>query len=86
MSKPRGPHGSSNSQVVCVRMPRMLAEQVFQSAGADRGSELAEFLRNLLRRSVGVPLDFEAGYSEGKAQGWHEAQESFKDAMRGVKA
>ena len=86
MPRPRGPHGVNNSLVLAVRVPRHLADKVHNKAAASRGPELAEFLRNLIRQGVGVPLDFQAGFEEGKMQGWAEANENFRAALRGTRA
>lgn len=67
-----------------MRLPNKLAVALFQAAGADRGPAFAEHVRNVIRRSVGVPLGFEAGYEEGKMQGWAEANQRLRDAMKGA--
>jgi len=81
MPRPRGPHSADSSQTVCVRLPHALAGAVFRAAGADGGSSLAEYMRNVFRVAVRVPLDYDAGYEEGKAQGWTEANDRFKKAL-----
>ena len=86
MPRPRGPHGSDNSVVLAVRVPLSAAAKVYDQAGAERGSALAEYLRSLIRRGVGIPLDFQAGYEEGKMQGWAEANANFRAALKGTRA
>jgi hypothetical protein len=65
-----------------VRVPHALAAMVFRSAGADGGSALSEYLRNIIRHAQRVPLDFDAGYEEGKMKGWTEANDRFKTALK----
>lgn len=77
---------ADSSIVLAVRVPIALARQVHADAGADRGPLLAEHLRNRLRQSVGVSIDFAAGYEEGKMQGWADANESFRKALKGARA
>lgn len=69
---------------MCVRLPNKVAAALFQAAGADGGPVFAEHVRNVIRRSVGVPLDFQAGYEEGKMQGWAEANQRMRDALKGA--
>ena len=84
MPRPRGIHGRNESTALAVRVPNPLLARIHHAAGATSGSQLAEWHRNVLRRSVGVPLDYDAGYEEGKAQGWAEAQERMTTALRGI--
>lgn len=83
MPRPRGPHSRDASVPLCVRVPKALADRIFAAAGAEKGSELAEYLRNALRKVTGTKLDFAAGYEEGKAKGWAEANQRFREAMKG---
>lgn len=84
MPRRRGPHSADASTAVAVRLPADLARAVFAAAGADGGPELAEYLRNTLRRAVGWPLDFTAGYAEGRAAGWAEANARLRAALKGA--
>lgn len=84
MPRPRGLHGRNESTALAVRVPDALLARIHRAAGATGGSQLAEWHRNVLRRSVGVPLDYDAGYEEGKAQGWAEAQARMTTALRGI--
>ncbi len=86
MPRPRGPHSTDVSRALAVRVPVGLAEELFRVAGADSGPQLAEFLRNTLRGAAGHPLDFDAGYEEGKMQGWADANRQFRAALKGVRA
>jgi hypothetical protein len=83
MPRPRGPHSDNVSKAVAVRLPLELLGRMHAAAGADSGSQLAEWMRNVIRRAVHVPLDYKAGYEEGKMQGWAEAQGSMKTALKG---
>lgn len=62
-----------------VRLPNDLDDAVMAACGGPE--EFAEWARNVFRRAVGVPLDFKAGYREGRAKGWAEASAEFKAAM-----
>lgn len=84
MPRPRGPQSADSSIVIATRFPHVLAENVFENAGARSGSQLAEWIRNVMRRAVRVPLDYDAGYEEGKAAGWANAQERFRAAIKGA--
>jgi len=84
MPRPRGPHGEENSKAIAVRLDLGLLARVQRAAGATSGQQLAEWHRNVLRRAVGVPLDYEAGYAEGKAAGWAEANERLRRALKGA--
>jgi hypothetical protein len=84
MPRPRGKHGRDASTAIAIRVPDDLLELLRQAAGADGGSAFAEWFRNVLRRQVNIPIDYEAGYEEGKAAGWADAQERFRAAMKGV--
>lgn len=83
MPRPRGPHGKEVSTPICVRLPNDVATALFNAAGATGGSQLAEYHRNLIRRQLKIPLDYKAGYEEGKAQGWTEASERLREALKG---
>jgi len=80
MPRPRGPHGRNDSTTVAVRVPNTLFARM-QAAG---GNSLAEWHRNVLRRACSVPLDYDAGYHEGRAAGWAEAQARLRDALKGA--
>lgn len=84
MPRPRGPHGRDESTVVAVRVPNGLLQHMRRAAGAPNGQQFAEWHRNVLRQMVRVPINYEAGYEEGKAAGWAEAQARFRDALRGA--
>ncbi len=84
MPRPRGPHGREHSTAVAVRVPNQLLALMQQAAGAERGPQMAEWLRNVFRRAVRVPLDYEAGYEEGKMQGWADAQGGMRTALKGL--
>ena len=73
----RAPH-----QIVSARVTNPQRRRTFDRRGADGGPALAEYLRNVIRRAVGAPLDFAAGYAEGKARGWTEANERFRGAIK----
>lgn len=68
---------------MAVRVPNDLRDRIHHSAGAVAGPQLAEWFRNVLRRAVGIPLDFKAGYEEGKMQGWAESQTQMRSALSG---
>lgn len=84
MPRPRGPHGADDSTAVAVRVPNDLLLRMHRSAGATSGSQLAEWHRNVLRRSVGVKLTYDVGYEEGKAAGWADAQARLREALKGA--
>lgn len=84
MPRPRGPHGKENSTVVAIRVPKSLHELMVDRAGGPEA--LTEWHRNVLRAACRVPLDFRAGYEEGKMQGWAEASAKFREAMKGARA
>lgn len=83
MPRPRGLHGRNESTAIAVRVPDPLLARIHEAAGATGGSQLAEWHRNVLRHAVGIPLDIEAGYEEGKMQGWAESQERMLTALKG---
>lgn len=78
----RGPYGRDNSAPVAVRLPLELREAALHAAGGQE--HLAEWLRNVVRRALGRPLDYQAGYQEGKMQGWSEASQRFREALKGA--
>jgi len=82
--RPRGPHGREQSTAIAVRVPNQLHALMQEAAGAEKGPQMAEWLRNVLRRAVHIPLDYAAGYEEGKMQGWADAQGSMKVALKGL--
>src|SRR5262249_53669138 len=84
MPRPRGPHGARESTVIAVRVPDAVLQRIYAAAGATSGPQLAEWHRNALRRAVSVPLDYKAGYEEGKAAGWTDAQERLRAALKGA--
>ena len=80
---------------LAVRVPIALARDLYNAAGlelsfdaknkpASGGSRLAEHLRNVLRTSLGIPLDYDAGFEEGKAAGWADAQARLRNALKGA--
>lgn len=83
MPRPRNRHSRDVSTALAVRVPNELLGRVHAAAGATGGSQLAEWHRNVLRRAVGIPLDHEAGYEEGKMQGWSESQTQMRSALSG---
>jgi len=78
----RGPHSSDASVPVAVRLPNDMASAVFGAAGATGGPSLSEWLRNVIRRALGRRLDYDAGYEEGKAAGWADANARFRAALK----
>jgi hypothetical protein len=84
MPRPRGPHGRDESTALAVRVPDDLLHRIHMASGATHGPPLAEWCRNVFRRAVGVPLDYAAGYEEGKAAGWTEAQARLRAAIKGA--
>ncbi len=82
MPRPRGQHSGDISTAIAVRVPNRLHERMRQAAGADGGPAFAEWHRNVLRVAVGVQLDYKAGYEEGKAAGWADASERFREAIK----
>lgn len=67
-----------------MRVPNSLLALMQQAAGAPGGQALAEWHRNVLRRAVRIRLDYDAGYEEGKAAGWADAQERLRAALKGA--
>lgn len=82
--RPRGPHGRAQSTAVAVRVPNQLHALMQDAAGAEKGPQMAEWHRNVLRRAVRIRLDYDAGYEEGKAAGWADAQERLRAALKGA--
>lgn len=82
MPRPRGLHGRADSTTLAVRVPNALLDRIHSAAGAEGGQVLAEWHRNALRRATSVPIDYEAGYEEGKAAGWTEANDRFRAALK----
>ncbi len=82
MPRPRGPHGANESTALAVRVPNDLLQRIHHAAGAAAGPELAEWHRNVLRRSVGVKLTYDVGYEEGKMAGWADAQARLRAALK----
>ena len=80
--KPGGLHGANVSRVLAVRVPNDLADAALDRCGGQEN--LAEWLRNMIRQACRVPLNFEAGYEEGKMKGWADASARFRDAMKGA--
>lgn len=80
--KAGGLHGANVSKVLAVRVPNALAAAALDRCGGQEN--LAEWLRNMIRQACHVPLDFKAGYEEGKMQGWAESNARFRDAMKGA--
>ncbi len=84
MPRPRGPHGRDGSVAIAIRVAHELHARMQDAAGAEKGRDFAEWHRNALRRAVGIPLDYNAGYEEGKAAGWADAQERLRAALKGA--
>lgn len=82
MPRPRGPHGKDDSKPLAVRLSHDLRDRVLAAAGTTGGPELSEWVRNVLRRAVRLPLSYEVGYEEGKAAGWADANERFRAALK----
>jgi hypothetical protein len=68
-----------------VRLPDDLDTAVIAACGGDP-KDFGEWARNVFRRAVGRPLNYEAGYQEGKMKGWSEANEKFRAAVLKAKA
>lgn len=83
MSRKRGPR-EEHAKVLCVRVPTHVAEDALRRCGGK--GNLAEWLRAVIRHACTVPLDFQAGYEEGKMQGWADASAKFREAMKGARA
>lgn len=86
MPRKRGPQSADSSVVLAVRTPHDIAEAVYAKAGAASGRKLAQWLRSVLTVAVGRPLNYEAGYEEGRMAGWNEASKRFREALKGAKA
>jgi hypothetical protein len=65
-----------------VRLPEALDDAVMAACGGPE--EFSEWARNVFRRAVGVPLNREAGYEEGKMKGWADANAQFRKAIAKV--
>jgi hypothetical protein len=70
----------SDTTVLAVRVPNELAAAVILAAGGQAG--FAEWARNVYRRALNKPLNYDAGYAEGKAAGWAKSNERFREALR----
>jgi len=80
MPRPRGPHGRNASAVVAIRIPLALRESVLEACGGQQ--DFAQWARNVFRQACRIPLDREAGYQEGYAAGWAEANRRFREAVK----
>jgi hypothetical protein len=74
---------ANRSTARAVRLPETLDDAVMSACGGQAG--FAEWARNVFRRAVGIPLNTEAGYEEGKMRGWAEANEAFRKAINRTK-
>ena len=94
MPRPRGRHSRDSSLIIATRTPIELAGRLYSGAGLELqfdernrplpgGSQLAEYVRNLFRRQVGVPIDHAAGYEEGRMQAWAEVQGQMRSSLSG---
>lgn len=82
MPRPRGGKYTDHaSKPVAFRLPL----DVYEAARAqlENRKQWAEWLRNVVRQAVGVPLDYEAGYDEGYRAGWADSKQQFQ---RGAEA
>lgn len=69
------------STVLSLRLPDDLAEAI-DAAAADAGAtSTSEWARNALRDAVGQPLGIDAGYREGFAAGWSDANDRIRLAL-----
>lgn len=82
MARPRGGlFTAEGTEMVSVRTPKDLVAAIDRAAGPGRGARVS-WCRNVFRAAVGRPLDFEAGYQEGFARGWADANARFRKGMR----
>lgn len=71
---------TGKTAVRSVRLPHETWEQVDQAAGGTEN--WSEWIRNLIRTGLATPLDYQAGYEEGRAAGWADANQRFRAAMK----
>jgi len=83
MARPKGGlYNVRDSTPIALRVPNELLAQAHERCGGK--AALTEWLRNHLRIACAIPLDFDAGYYEGRAAGWAEANKQFRSRMAGV--
>lgn len=73
---------TGGSVPIALRITNELLREIERVVAETPGMRFNEWWRNVIRQEVGVPIDYKAGYEEGKAAGWTEAQARFRAAMK----
>ena len=77
MGRPSGGNLTEHASTPkAVRFPNKLLEQAEDAAGGKKA--FPEWLRNVVRTALGIPLDYEAGYAEGHMAGWADSKAKYE--------
>ncbi len=84
MARPKGGELTEvSSTPKAVRIPNNVLDLAYAACGGEK--KYPEWLRNVVRKAVGMRLDVDAGYQEGFMAGWSDAKSKFMNAARSVK-
>ncbi len=82
MPRRPGSFSRAGSTVIAVRVPNDLAEAAYARCGGKES--FAQWMRDVIRYACSKPLDRDAGYQEGFAAGWSDANRKFRSALQGA--